>query len=237
MIGIIVALPEELTTLTTKKIAKGESDFIAENIMVACSGAGRENAIKAAELLIEKGAKGLISWGCAGALALDLKPGDLLFPEKIITSKGKTLNITQIWLAHIKKNLPIIHRSVSLLESLTIIETSEDKRNLYQKTKAVAVDMESAAIVQTAEKAAIKNLVIRAIADPVTLNLPTAVSYSLNSEGRVILNKLLRYVLTHPQQLPALIKLGLNFRVAKNKLKAVAKHLDTIVGFDLNTTA
>lgn len=237
IIGIIVAMPEELTTLTTKKIAKGQCEFIDKTVIVTCSGIGRDNATKAAELLISKGVKGLISWGCAGALALDLKPGALLFPEKILMTTGQTVNPTQNWLAHIKKNLPIVHRSVSLVESLTLIETCEDKKSLYQQTEAVAVDMESAAIVQAAEKAGIASLVIRTIADSVTLNLPSAFSDSLNKEGEIVLTRLLRYLVAHPQQLPALIKLKLHFNAAKNKLKAVAEHLDVIAGFDSNTCA
>ncbi len=237
MIGIIVALAEELSTLTPKKIRKGECGYISENIIVIYSGAGRDNAVKSAKILIEKGATALISWGCAGALGLDLKAGDLLFPEKVITANGKILKITEKWLTHIKKNLPIIHRSVILVESLTPIATSEDKRRLHQQTQAIAVDMESAAIIETAQEFSIKSLVIRAIVDPVSLDLPSAINYALNTEGEIVLSKLLTYLLIHPQQLPSLIKLGLNFSTAKNKLKAVAKHLDTIVGFDLNTIA
>jgi len=237
MIGIIVALAEELSTLTSKKIAKGECEYISKNIIVIYSGAGRDNATKSAKILIEKGATALISWGCAGALGLELKPGDLLFPETVVTASGQTLKITENWLAHIKKNLPIIHRSVILVESLTPIATSEGKKRLHQQTQAIAVDMESAAIIETARKFTIKSLVIRTIVDPVSLNLPPAVNHALNTEGEVILSKLLTHLLIHPQQLPNLIKLGLNFRAATNKLKAVAKHLDTIVGFDLNTIA
>ena len=237
MIGIIVALTEELSTLTSKKMVKGECEYISKDIIVIYSGVGRDNAKKSAKILIEKGVTALISWGCAGALGLELRPGDLLFPEKVLTASGQTLKITENWLAHIKKNLPIVHRSVVLVESLTPIVTSEGKKRLHQQTQAIAVDMESAAIIETAQEFAIKSLVIRTIVDPVSLNLPPAVNHALNTEGEVILSKLLTHLLIHPQQLPSLIKLGLNFRAAKNKLKAVAKHLDTIVGFDLNTIA
>jgi len=237
MIGIIVALAEELSTLTSKKIAKGECEYISKNIIVIYSGAGRDNAEKSAKILIEKGATALISWGCAGALGLELRPGDLLFPEKVVTASGQTLKITENWLAHIKKNLPIVHRSVILIESLTPVVTSEGKKRLHQQTQAIAVDMESAAIVETAQKFDIKSLVIRCIVDPVSLNLPPAINHALNTEGEIVLPRLLTHVLIYPQQLPSLIKLGLNFSAAKNKLKAVAKHLDTIVGFDLNTIA
>jgi adenosylhomocysteine nucleosidase len=232
MIGIVVAMPAEISTLITQKIVQGQCELIGENIIVACSGIGKDNATKAAELLVSKGVKGLISWGCAGALTPDLKPGALLFPEKILTATGQTVNTTEHWLTHIKKNLPIIHRSVRLVESLSLIATADDKKKLHQQTHAVAVDMESAAIVQVAEKAGISSLVIRAIADSASLNVPSALSYALNTEGEIVLNKLFKYLLTHPQQLPTLIQLGLHFNQAKNKLKAVAEHLDIIINFD-----
>jgi len=42
--GIVVALPEELTTLTPKKIDKGGCHFVAEKLVVAYSGAGSKIA-------------------------------------------------------------------------------------------------------------------------------------------------------------------------------------------------
>ncbi len=82
--GIVVALPEELTTLTSKKIDKGRCVFIADKLLVAYSGAGPVNAQAAAELLASKGATRLISWGCAAALSETLKPGDLILADKLI---------------------------------------------------------------------------------------------------------------------------------------------------------
>ncbi|MCK5924460.1 MAG: phosphorylase [Methylococcales bacterium] len=231
LIGIIVALTEELSTLTSKKLTRGQSFFINEDIVIIYSGTGRDNAIKAANTLLSKDVKGLVSWGCAGALAPNLTSGDLLFPEKIITAAGETLDVCSDWLTHIKKNLPIVHRSVILLESLHLIESPEAKQQLHEKTQAVAVDMESAAIVQCAQKAGMHSLVIRTISDAVALRSPSVIAQSINAEGEVEQDKLLRSLLTHPQQLPALIKVGFHFQAAKNKLKAVSKHLDIIAGF------
>ncbi|MCK5899067.1 MAG: phosphorylase [Methylococcales bacterium] len=231
LIGIIVALPEELSTLTPKKLMRGQSLFINEDLVIMYSGTGRENAITAANKLISKGVKGLISWGCAGALAPNLASGTLLFPETIITATGETLNVSENWLTHVKKNLPIVHRSVILVESLSLIESPEEKQQLHEKNQAVAVDMESAAIVQAAQTAGIYSLVIRTISDSVDIQLPSIISKSMNAEGEVQQDKLLRLLLTHPQQLPALIKVGFHFQAAKNKLKAVSQHLDTIVNF------
>ncbi len=65
IIGIVVALPEELPTLALKKIPPS----VLNSVLVICSGAGAENARKAAETLISNGATHLISWGCAAALS------------------------------------------------------------------------------------------------------------------------------------------------------------------------
>ncbi|MCK4493946.1 MAG: hypothetical protein KAU26_07805, partial [Methylococcales bacterium] len=155
----------------------------------------------------------------------------LLFPEKIMTATGDNLSVSENWLTHVKKNLPIIHRSVTLIESLHLIESPEVKQQLHEKTQAVAVDMESAAIVQAAQTAGLYCLVIRTISDSAHLRLPSIISKSMNTDGEVDQSKLLRLLLTHPQQLLALIKVGFHFQAAKNKLKAVSQHLDTIVGF------
>lgn len=237
IVGIVVALPEELGTLTAKKIAKGQCDFIADDIVVACSGAGRDNAVKAASLLLEKGADTLISWGCAGALSAVLNPGDLLLPETLLTDTGEMLLCDESLLSCIKKNLPLECHSGILAESLAIIGQADDKKKLHLNTQAVAVDMESAAVIETAQKAGRAAIVIRAIADPATMSLPQAVTHALNDEGEVVLTRLLSFLLTHPGQIPALIRLGMHFSAAKNKLKAVATHLDTIVGFDSHTSA
>jgi hopanoid-associated phosphorylase len=231
LIGILVALPAELATLTSQKLHQGQRVFIQENIVVMYSGTGRENALKAAEQLISDGVKGLISWGCAGALAPDLTAGTLLFPEIILTATGTPLKVSEKWLNHIKKNLPIAHRSILSVESLTLIESTQEKKQLHEKTQALSVDMESAAVVEVAQKAGIECLIIRAISDPVTLSIPSVVSQAINAEGEVVLKKLGFALLKQPQQLPALIKLGIHFSAAKHKLKAVAEHLDTIVCF------
>lgn len=64
-LGIIVALPEELTTLTNAKITKGQIHPLGNNFWVTLSGTGPNNASDAAQKLISHGADRLISWGCA----------------------------------------------------------------------------------------------------------------------------------------------------------------------------
>lgn len=236
--GIIIALPDEISSITHKKIAKGECVFINENTLVSCSGAGPENAAKTSELLIDKGAKRLISWGCAAALSAELKPGDLILPLSLKPQDQVTLSIENSWLNNTINKLSSLNPITGLLaESITIVATTSDKKLIHNQTGAVALDMESIAVAQVAQKNNFPMLVIRCIADSVDMSLPKAVSYALNKQGDVILSKLLWFLLCHPGELPGLIQLGLHFNAAKNKLKLVANQLDIIVGFEQDTAA
>jgi len=231
--GIIIALPDEINSLTSKKIIKGDCVFINDNTIVACSGAGPSNAEKASQLLIDKGAQRIVSWGCAAALSPDLKPGDFVLPKQLQTENKQLLSIDSDWLENTSKQLlALTPISGLLVESSVIVAESTAKKAIHQQSQAIALDMESIAVAQIAIEHKIPALVIRCIADPVEMSLPRAVSYALNEQGDVILTKLLWFLLTHPSELPGLIKLGLHFNAAKNKLKLIAKQLDIITGFE-----
>jgi adenosylhomocysteine nucleosidase len=229
--GVVVALPEELATLTSQKPAQGECVWMAENILLTLAGAGPINADRAARRLIAQGANCLISWGCAAALAPQLKPGDLVVPQRVL-SEHQAFDTDKQWLQHLRHlSSPIPTVSGALAESSRIVAGSADKQRIHQDTGAVALDMESAAVVKAAQQANLPVLVIRAIADPVAMDLPQSVVHALNDQGRVELSKLLRFLLTHPWEIPALIKLGLHFNAAQTSLKKVAKQLNEIIHF------
>ena len=236
--GIVIALPDEISTLTDKKINRGDCVFINENTLVSCSGAGPKNAATASKLLIAKGAERLISWGCAAALSSELNPGDLVLPQQLQTEDKQLFSIVSPWLNHTSKQLSSLNPATGLLaESTEIVAESSAKKAINSQSKAIALDMESIAVAQTAKQYNIPAIVIRCIADPVAMSLPKAVSYALNQQGDIELPKLLWYLLIHPTELPGLIKLGLHFNTAKNKLKSVAKHLDIIAGFEQETAS
>ena len=232
--GIAVALPEELSTLTSTKIAKGCCAFICDSTVIAYSGAGADNARRASELLITQGANRLISWGCAGALVDSLNPGDLVLADVLIDAEGCQTAIQSDWLKATQSVLiPFFKvRTGSLVESKAIVATSEDKKQLHLTTNAIAVDMESIAIAKIARLNNVPFLAIRVIADPAAMNLPKAINYALNNEGEVVLGKLLLFIALHPTQIPALISLGLHFNAAKNTLKQIARHIDQFSIFD-----
>ena len=229
LLGIVVALPEELSTLTSKKIPPSALN----SVLVICSGAGAENARKAAETLISNGATHLISWGCAAALSPELKSGDLTLADSLLDAQHVQINIHSAWHEHVKNLLSkvlVVHTGI-LLESIEIVTLSREKKQLHAATNACVLDMESVAVAKVAQQHNLPFLAIRAIADPVTMDLPKAVSVAMSDKGRVLISPLLKYLLFHPSELVGLVKLGLHFHAAKKTLKHVATQLDTIINF------
>lgn len=224
VLGIVVALPEELATLTRRKLARGQSLDLG-NCWIAYSGAGMSNAAQAARQLLEKGAGRLISWGCAAGLAENAKPGDLVLADAVVTAQ-QTIPADVAWATELQQNLPAltIHRG-SLYTSDSLVGRSLDKRALHRQNGALALDMESAAVAEVARQVDIPFNVVRTVADPVDMDLPNAVVQALDVDGQVSLPKLLTYLLTHAGEIPALIRLGLHFQAAQKTLKTVAREL------------
>ena len=231
--GIVVALPEEISTLTTQKIGKGCCAVIAPNILLACAGAGPQNAEAAAERLVAEGAERLISWGCAAALVETLAPGDLTLVDSLISDQMEHLDLQSPWLTDARDILRGFHPHTTgrLAESHTVVSLAVEKIDLHHRTQATVLDMETVAVAKVALQNNIPFLAIRAIADPVNMNLPRAIAHSLSSEGEVMLPRLLAYLAGHPSELAGLIKLGLHFNAAKKTLKRAAGHLDTLTHF------
>jgi adenosylhomocysteine nucleosidase len=239
--GIVVALPEEIVTLTSKRIDKGHCVFISDKILVACAGMGQANATAAAELLIAKGAGQLISWGCAAALEPSMQAGDLTLPDRLVDADNEEIKVNLDWLDHAKTvfaetfaddhEQPVLHSGL-LTESNVVVTSGKAKKELHAFTGALALDMESNAVAKAAQKHDLPFLAIRAIADTAGMGLPEAVVYATNADGEVAIGKLLSYLILHPAQLPSLIKLGLYFNKAKQTLKQAAGRLESITEFN-----
>lgn len=238
--GIIVALAQELSTLKTlpdalweRSMRRGKFIFLTDDVLLIYSGAGAQNASKAAELAISKGATQLISWGCAGALSHELKMGDLVLADSLLSIDGTQTPVNAAWHEHTKTILGstvAVYRG-ALLNSQDVISTAQEKQAIYEKTGALAIDMESHAIAQVAQHYALPFLAIRAIADPSTMDLPVAISGALNDEGEIDMSKIVFSLARNPKEIPHLIQIGQYFQIAKQKLSTVASQLPQIIAF------
>ena len=163
------------------------------------------------------GAKALVSWGSAGGLTSQVSPGSLILPHKIISEEGSIYEVDSIWHERLFRRLAghiDLHTGL-LAESKTVLTSPSEKRALFDSTGAIAVDMESAAVVAVAHQAGVPFVAIRAIADRADLTIPQGVLRNLDPFGRVRPLSFLRELFVNPNDLFSLIRLARHFRTAQ----------------------
>jgi adenosylhomocysteine nucleosidase len=227
-VGLVVALPGELRTLTKERIKTGRWLRLNENTLTCLSGVGPGKAAAAASGLIEQGCNALVSWGCAAAISAELKAGDLIVPERVLSATGEAFETDCEWRSDVLERLADrkgVHAG-AITEARTLVATAADKRSLRNQTGAVALDMESAAIARIAARQNIPFMTIRAVADPACMDLPKPVAIALNPDGDVRLALLLALTACNPGSIPGLVRLGLCFRAAQHRLRLSARQLE-----------
>lgn len=220
MLGIIVALPWELKSLTREKIAPGSSKSIAPGTLVAVSGMGAESARDAAALLIAQGATALMSWGYAAALDERLSAGCLVLPDRVIGIGGESYPVDAEWLQRLYLalgfKLPVW--SGALVESAAVAATVPEKRDLAERTGAAAADMESAAHARVAAERGLPHVAVRSILDTASTEIPQAVLQACDAHGGVDIARALS-ACRGPADWIRLIPLAIQFRAAQRTLK------------------
>jgi adenosylhomocysteine nucleosidase len=180
-------------------------------VRVACSGGSAERAGSEAARLVSEGVVGLVSFGLAGGLAPELRPGDLLLPETVCSAGIASWSVDPIWREQVRARLAagdLAANPGALVGSRRIVATASDKRALFEATGAVAVDMESHAGAAVAAAAGLPFLVLRALTDPHDQVVPQVAREALRPDGRVRLQATLGGLIRQPGELMALLRLA-----------------------------
>jgi|SRR5215472_612689 len=188
---------------------------------------GAENATSIA-VLIEKTApqiKCLISFGVTGGLAPYLRPGDVLLSTEVIGDDRRLRAAAPFRCGVIELARQLEVFAGPLLGSDVIIASTQEKRRVWRKTGALAVDLENAVVASAAEAARIPFLVLRAIADPATRELPSAALIPFTGDENSVLFRLIAELLRQPRQIEALLVLAFDTRRALMALAAPARAL------------
>jgi adenosylhomocysteine nucleosidase len=194
-------------------------------VRTACSGGSAERARAEAMRLIADGATALVSFGLAGGLAPELRPGDLVLPETVRLPEGQSIATDSAWRQRLSSRLeaggvPPVRGA--LAGSERVVATPSDKRMLFGTTGARAVDMESHRVAQVARSAGIPFVVIRAIADPADRVIPQPALEALRPDGRIRIPAVLGGMIRQPGVLIALVRLGRDTATALTTLRRAA---------------
>lgn len=169
----------------------------------------------------------VVSWGTAGALSPQLRAGDLVVPERVVTRNGGTLSPDARWREGFRRAVngswPVA--TGILIESDRILGSPHDKRRLGRDTDAGAVDMESGRIGEACAALNLPFLAIRAIVDELDDRLPRQVQENAFSAGSLRPGALLASLARHPGDWGSLVRLALRYRRARAALEAAARTL------------
>lgn len=224
-LGIVVAMCAEAKPLSQQVLSMGQTVDVREGILVHLSGIGKKQAAHAARSLLNCGVTALLSWGTAGGLTPVLGAGTVILPYTVVGMDSSLFRVDVSWHERLWKKLEgrVSLDAGSLVESLKILVTPEDKKALASRANAVATDMESAAVARVAAQAGIPFMTIRVILDTLDQGLPLGVLSSYDASGGLIKRNLFRELIRHPEELPKWICFAANFRRAQKILGKIAQ--------------
>jgi hypothetical protein len=136
-----------------------------------------------------------------------------------------------VWHEHVLSSLaemPPRPQCGDLLSSERIIANTDDKKEAA-KNGAIAVDMESAAILCVANENQIPALVIRVAIDPYNYSIPDFILKNHDQYGEIDTVSLVRSILLRPARLITLMSLGRYYRAATKSLRRISNNLDLVL--------
>ena len=193
--GVVVALSRE------ERLLRGSG------LRVARRGIGPERARGAAEDLVAAGCSALWSFGFAGGLDPRLRAGDLLLPTAVFDEDRRQWVVAAELRARVARQFPNA-ASGAMVSVRDVVTSSADKASLSARSRAIAVDMESAAIAAVAAAAGLPFAVLRAVSDPARIPIPATAIRAIGPTGSLRLAGLLGGLIRRPTDLIRLLRLA-----------------------------
>ncbi len=200
-----------------------EANIAAGPGVLVLSRDSRRELTAAAKDAARLGYRGIISFGVAGGLASDLRPGDWVVASAIVTS-DKTHATDLAWSNRLRDAIaganyaPIIGVDIPVAEPTT-------KRALHQTTGAAAVDMESHVVARIAAAHGLAFTALRVIVDPADRTIPPAALLGMGSGPRADGAAVLRELIARPAQLRRLVRVALDAYLARYAMQRARRLL------------
>lgn len=187
-----------------------------------CVGVGKKNAEANTRMLLSGNIiiPCILIVGFAGGLVDGLTPGTLVIGDSVTDSSDTVLTADSRLLAIAESvRLPeLAAMRGTIYTDNKVLTQSMEKRALAQSRDVIAVDMETFAAAQVAQKAGVSWLAIRAVTDGAADDLPFDFNAMMDADGNVSKGRVIASALTHPWTIPALIRLGTRSSLAAKNL-------------------
>lgn len=155
----------------------------------------------------------VVSAGVCGALSPGLREGDLVVPDTVLGPAGERYATAEV---------AGFARAGTLATVTDVVATPAAKARLWVETRALACDMESAAILEWARARGAPAAVIRGVSDTADRGVPADLAAVVEPDGRVRTARAVRAVLARPRAIADALTLRSGTNAA---LKSVARAL------------
>jgi hopanoid-associated phosphorylase len=161
---------------------------------------------------VSAGAPAIVSFGIAGGLLPDMRPGDWIVATGV-SAGGLRIDADEAWRKRLAERLP--GAAVGDIVSVpSPIRRPHQKRHLQASTGACGVDMESFQAAALAHELGVPFAAVRVVADPLERELPPAVHSGLQPDGSVAMAEVLDSLAREPGQMLSLARVTLDAYVA-----------------------
>jgi hopanoid-associated phosphorylase len=185
---------------------KREAQIAGGPGVVAVAGGGDAEGLAKKLNALHGDITGVISIGIGGGLSPHLQVGDVVIGERVLAGSD-VFRCDNLWRVALAAKIPAAHQG-PIAASMTVLDDAQAKAKLYERTGALAVDMESELAARFAAARNLKLAVLRVISDDATHTLPPAACAAMTPDGGIALGRVLWSVMKNPLQLPALIRTG-----------------------------
>lgn len=209
---------------------RAEAALLPPNMVFACTGGNAARAYDEAGRLLAEGADALLSFGIAGGLDPALRTGDLVIGTAVVVGDQQR-PCDSGWSQALLAALPAAH-SGAIYGATNAVTYPAEKGSLFRRSRAIAVDLESAGAALACTEAGKPFAVLRAIADPASRAIPPSALAGLTPLGRMDPLAVVRRLLANPGDLTGTMKLGLETRTALRALADAARRLGPSFGFE-----
>ncbi|HEY1638548.1 MAG TPA: hypothetical protein VGF62_08500 [Rhizomicrobium sp.] len=199
-----------------------EAKLLRGRCAVIVTGSDNSTLGSKIELAIERGAKGLLSFGICGALSPELGVGRVVVGTEVIC-RNERWRADEAWSNALTGPCGAVTGAVAGSDSILLTEAA--KAALHEQTGALAADMESHVLARVATERGLAFAVLRAVSDDAHQALPPAAAFALNKDGRIDYSALMLSLLDEPSQLRALIRTARDTNAA---LKALLRCLERL---------
>ena len=213
-VAIVAAMRHEMQPLERHaKLREVDGVYLYElpSALVAVGGIGRNNAERAAELVIREARPGLlVSAGIAGALTPDLKAGAVVHVRDVVDESTGEHYATV--------------GGDAVLVTTSRVAGVESKLRLASLFGASAVDMEGAAVASVAKKREISFAALKAISDELAFPMPPLGKF-VDAHGQFHVLTFAGFVAVRPWWWLPTIRLANNSQLAIRNLADALNHL------------